>query len=311
MIKILLLATLCLAVSSFKLPEFGNGESAHWAVLVAGSRGYGNYRHQSDICHAYQILIQNGMHPDRIITLAYDDIANNSRNPFPGKIFNKPDPNGKGVDVYEGCNIDYKGADVTPATFLDILNGKKISYGSKKTLKSTSSDNVFIYFADHGGVGLIAFPSSLLHAKDLLNTLKNMYNQKLYNKLVFYMEACESGSMFKDLPTNMKLYATTAANGHESSWGTYCSPHDIVNGKKIGSCLGDEYSVHFLEDNDADKGLTKTLAAQYETVKELTKKSHVQKFGDLSFVKDQLNQFEADTNKTSEPPKIVSFCLIF
>lgn len=25
----------------------------HWAVLVAGSNGFWNYRHQADICHAY------------------------------------------------------------------------------------------------------------------------------------------------------------------------------------------------------------------------------------------------------------------
>ena len=25
----------------------------HWVVLVAGSNGYGNYRHQADVCHAY------------------------------------------------------------------------------------------------------------------------------------------------------------------------------------------------------------------------------------------------------------------
>jgi legumain len=27
-----------------------------WALLVAGSNGYDNYRHQADICHAYQVL---------------------------------------------------------------------------------------------------------------------------------------------------------------------------------------------------------------------------------------------------------------
>ena len=26
-----------------------------WAVLVAGSRGWDNYRHQADVCHAYQV----------------------------------------------------------------------------------------------------------------------------------------------------------------------------------------------------------------------------------------------------------------
>jgi legumain len=29
----------------------------HWAVLVAGSRGFVNYRHQADVCHAYHLLL--------------------------------------------------------------------------------------------------------------------------------------------------------------------------------------------------------------------------------------------------------------
>jgi hypothetical protein len=28
---------------------------SHWAVLIAGSASYGNYRHQSDVCHAYHV----------------------------------------------------------------------------------------------------------------------------------------------------------------------------------------------------------------------------------------------------------------
>jgi legumain len=46
---------------------------------------------------------RNGILEDHIITMAYDDIANNRQNPFPGQIFNKPN----GEDVYAGCNIDY------------------------------------------------------------------------------------------------------------------------------------------------------------------------------------------------------------
>ena len=33
---------------------FGAAAAEHWAVIVAGSSGYGNYRHQADACHAYQ-----------------------------------------------------------------------------------------------------------------------------------------------------------------------------------------------------------------------------------------------------------------
>ena len=62
----------------------------------------------------------------------------------------------------------------------------------------------------------------------------------MYDQLVFYMEACESGSMFEGLlGDNLNIYATTAANAMESSYAAYCNPDDVVNGKHIGSCLGD------------------------------------------------------------------------
>ena len=45
----------------------------------------------------------------------------------------------------------------------------------------------------------------------------------MYKDLVFYLEACESGSMFVNLPTNMNIYATSASGIDESSWATYCN----------------------------------------------------------------------------------------
>jgi legumain len=64
--------------------------SANWAVLVAGSKGFGNYRHQADICHAYTSLIAQGIPASNIIVLHHDDAANSLQNPFRGKLFNKP-----------------------------------------------------------------------------------------------------------------------------------------------------------------------------------------------------------------------------
>jgi legumain len=63
---------------------------ANWAVLVAGSEGFHNYRHQSDVFHAYQSLIKKGMDKNKIIVMAYDDIVHDLYNPFKGKVFNKP-----------------------------------------------------------------------------------------------------------------------------------------------------------------------------------------------------------------------------
>lgn len=95
--------------------------ATNWAVLVAGSNSWFNYRHQADVFHAYQMLVSKQFDPSKIIVLAYDDIANNTRNPFPGKVYNKPSYGEDGKDVYEGVKIDYRGADVTPDVFLNVL----------------------------------------------------------------------------------------------------------------------------------------------------------------------------------------------
>jgi legumain len=54
-----------------------------------------------------------------------------------------------------------------------------------------------------------------------------MNTNKMYKEMTFYLEACESGSMFENiLENNLGIYAVSAANSQESSWGTYCSPDD-------------------------------------------------------------------------------------
>jgi legumain len=58
--------------------------AANWAVLVAGSNGFWNYRHQADVCHAYQTLLSKGFDANKIIVLSYDDVANSAQNPFKG-----------------------------------------------------------------------------------------------------------------------------------------------------------------------------------------------------------------------------------
>jgi legumain len=64
-------------------------DAAPWAVIVAGSSGYFNYRHQADACHAYHVLINRGVPAKNIITMIYDDVASSFLNPFPNKLFNK------------------------------------------------------------------------------------------------------------------------------------------------------------------------------------------------------------------------------
>ena len=71
-------------------------------------------------------------------------------------------------------------------------------------------DDVFVYFADHGGVGILAFPGlfgSTLSADKLNDALKTMAQKKMFKRLVVYVEACESGSMFQTLPKDIGVFA--------------------------------------------------------------------------------------------------------
>ncbi|GFT62291.1 legumain [Nephila pilipes] len=155
------------------------------------------------------------------------------------------------------------------------------------------NDHVFIYFADHGLPGAIGFPSEELSATQLNKTISYMYEKKMYGKMVIYLEACESGSMFENiLPRNINVYATTAANGEESSYACY---HD----EKLNTYLGDYYSVNWLEDSDKKILAQETLHQQFEIVKSKTNRSHVQQYGDLKMGHLHLSEFQG--RKNSEP----------
>uniref|UniRef100_A0A915C5K8 legumain n=1 Tax=Parascaris univalens TaxID=6257 RepID=A0A915C5K8_PARUN len=240
---------------------------------------------QADVCHAYHILRSHGIPEEHIITMMYDDIANNERNPYPGKIYNKP----HGEELYTGVKIDYKGDDVTPQNFLAILEGNAsaVTGGNKRVVRSNAHDHIFVYFSDHGASGLIAFPNEMLTAGDLNSALKRMYRRRRYDQLVFYLEACESGSMFNGiLPADIGVYVITAANDHESSWGYYCD-----NDMRL-PCMGDQFSINWMEDSDVEQLNKESLQQQYEIVVQKTNLSHVMHYGDLSIAKEFVADFQ-------------------
>eukprot|EP00117_Sycon_ciliatum_P003646 scpid78430/ scgid8352/ Legumain; Asparaginyl endopeptidase; Protease, cysteine 1 len=259
-------------------------ERKDWAVLVAGSKSYINYRHQADVCHAYQILHNRGIPDERIIVFMYNDIADNSENPTPGILINYPN----GSDVYHGVPKDYQGSDVNPENFLNAITGNKkamLGIGSGKVLESGPDDHVFIYFADHGGPGLIGFPSSFLYADDLSLSLHRMYKRNMYKQLVFYLEACESGSMFTQdlLPKNLSIYAMTAANASQPSLACYFD-------KTRGIYLADVFSAKWME-NTEQNGTNEDLFRQFLEVRMDVSTSHVSRFGDFEFEFEEIQEF--------------------
>ena len=277
--------------------------SNHWAVIMAGSNTYSNYRHQADSHHAVKIMLENGIPRDQIIHMAYDDVANNRSNPFPGQLFNKPTAAGTpGVNVYDQSEIDYSGKEVNKSNFFKVLLGDSTASGP--VLGSDADSKVFVYFVDHGGAGLICTPqgsNDWIYADELDSTLQSMKDTNMFKELVFYVEACESGSMFPNLDASENIFAMTASNATQSSWGAYCGSEATIDGTNIGSCLGDLFSINWMEDTESNDPSVETLQTQYETVKTLTDRSPVLKFGDFSFMSEVIGDFEGvcDTDEAS------------
>ncbi|THU72753.1 hypothetical protein C4D60_Mb04t15520 [Musa balbisiana] len=273
-----------IGVSSDQATNTINGDDeivgTRWAVLIAGSNGYYNYRHQADVCHAYQILRRGGLKDENIIVFMYDDIAHNEENPIPGVIINDP----QGENVYAGVPKDYVGDDVNVNNFFAVLLGNRtaLTGGSGKVIDSGPDDYIFIYYTDHGGPGVLGMPTYPdLYADDLIAVLKHKHASGSYKSMVFYLEACESGSIFEGLlPNNINIYATTAANPMESILVIYLTASF--------SCM-----ISYVHD-----WRTETLAQQYQLVKNRTAVhntyyfgSHVMQYADLRLNTHQLSLY--------------------
>ena len=272
---------------------------SHAAIIVAGSTGFYNYRHQSDAAHAYQVMIKQGIPAENIILMMYDDVASSYYNPFPGELFNHPD----GDNVYDQSAISYSGSDVTKANFLAAMKNDATT-ATGPVLNTDENSKIFINFVDHGAPGFICFPFEYLYADELQEAIDYMQENKLYKEMLIYIEACESGSMFPDLTADQGVFALTASNADESSWASYCPPDDYVNGTSIGSCLGDLFSTNWMEDSESHNSDTEYIAIQHYRVKQETDLSPVCQFGDSDIQREVVSEFQGDGSQVENFPMV-------
>ncbi|KAL9350120.1 hypothetical protein Peur_057375 [Populus x canadensis] len=282
-----------------EVDDDGKEIGTRWAVLVAGSNGYGNYRHQADVCHAYQLLRKGGIKEENIVVFMYDDIAKHEFNPRPGVIINHP----QGDDVYAGVPKDYTGVQVTTENLYAVLLGNKsaVKGGSGKVVDSMPNDRIFLYYSDHGGPGVLGMPNMpFLYAMDFIEVLKKKHASGSYKEMVMYIEACESGSIFEGImPKDINIYVTTASNAEENSWGTYCPGMEPSPPPEYFTCLGDLYSVSWMEDSGKHNLRRETIEQQYHAVKERTSNyntftsgSHVMQYGNKSIKGEKLYLYQ-------------------
>lgn len=270
---------------------FNYGEQqSRWALLVAGSKGWFNYRHQADVLNIYQFLKRKGFDDEHIILILADDIANNKSNPKKGMILS-PD----GSNLYTDVQIDYKLSELVASDIRDILLGVKndrcnIVFDDAAT--DWSKADIFVFWSGHGSnirgnpkngrfewagkkdstISEANFTTALMK-----ETLEKMQSPKHYRNIVFFIETCYSASVMSAAEGFDGVLAFTAANGVETSFA------DIYN-TQVNAWLTNRFTRTFIEK------LSSTPDVSYrELYNEMLKRtlgSHVQvinasKFGSL------------------------------
>lgn len=303
-----LIAVLALAVAAFANPlshlSQEEREQNTWVVLAAGSDGYYNYRHQADVCHAYQVVHKMGVPDEHIIVMMKDDIANNYQNPKKGQIINEPN----GPDVYAGVPHDYTGSDVTSDNFVKILTGQDMTgIGSGKTLKSGPKDNVFVFFDDHGSEGALCFPRGCdMTASKMQTTLNTMASNGLFKKLIFYVEACFAGSVFYKLTLPANVYVTTASPVGASS---FAYNYDDT----IGAYVADIYSFLWVHDTEVNAKPGYTFQNQFDYIQQnIEGYSQTCQYGDKKMADlDITNYYKGISVGQDAPIKITDAVSVF
>ena len=210
--------------------------SDRWALIVAGSTGWMNYRFQADAFAMYQILRNNGYDDDHIVFIANDDLANNPNNTNdPGAIRISE----LGENLYNSTAIDYQLDEVSQDDIGDILQGKA-SERLRHVINASPNDNIYIFWSSHGSPGKLDFGDQ---RSMRYSTMKEILASTPHRKMLVCLEACYAGGLgeqCKGLPGTLFL---TAASPYEESHATGWS--DLI-GVYLTNCFTDAFQETIL-----------------------------------------------------------------
>jgi len=265
--------------TSFSDPKAGpdTERSDLWALVVAGSSGWSNYRHQADALAQYQLLRANGVPDDRIILVLEDDLSAAAQNPYAGVVQYQPE----GENLYDPApEVDYRLEDIDAADLLDILSGNT-STGLDPVIGSQAGDNIYVFLAGHGsrdgffvdsGDALsVGDDGSLLEPKDLNATLMAMAGR--YRQVLLAVESCHAGALGEAL-TAPNAILLAAANPYENS---------LAHNRRIedGTWLADRFAFELWREVGADPTLS--LVHLYEELYDRVNGSHVSIYNAANF----------------------------
>ena len=231
-----------------------------YAVLVQGSSGFINYRHQADVLSIYQSLRRGGFPDDHIILILDKKMANDPQNPEPGVVRTRPD----GPDLLSGttagagilaADIDYDSADLTAADVADILAGRQ-SDRLPVVLPQGEGNNVLFYWSghgrsmSHGGADEFCWRDASYGNGFSADLLGQTARQMLYRKLLVVAEPCYGECVIRAVDGIPGVLAMSGANSQEQSWADCWNDQAIVwmcdrFSQNLVSCLSDNPDTSF------------------------------------------------------------------
>ena len=215
----------------------------NYAVIMCGSKGWSNYRHQADVYAWHAVLTNRGFRSDHIITLSYDDVA-----------YQKREDEMTNGSIYHTCNgpnlwkpiINYTSSDSNKQNFFKVLSTIPSSSGwlFKKEV------NVLIVYINHGAYDLLSTPNAFdqpIYADEFGEVVGELASR--VTGVFCVLEACYSGTIAMHAKYPRNVMFMTAANTQQSSYSHgYC--------ERLGIFTTNEMTYHvlnYLDNKDNDK----------------------------------------------------------
>ena len=247
----------------------------HWAVVISPSTSWANYRHQADAFAMYQTLRRHGYDDDHIVLIVEDNLANDERNAFPGKIYVERSSNPHETDplvnddVRQGAVVDYHFSQLTRDDLADIMLGRQ-SDRLPQVIHSTETSDVFFFWSGHGGSGegpLWGNEDARGYGTTRIKAIAtDMAAQQKFRRMMFSIETCFSGLWGEALKGVPNVLVMTAATGYETSKAD-------VHDNELGTFLSNAFARTFRRQVNANNAV-----AIYDIYRELfrtTTGSHV------------------------------------
>lgn len=242
----------------------------NYVVLMCGSKGYRNYRHQADLYTWIKLLNERGYDNEHIISLSYNDL----KQPL-YHIFN----NHEATPLY--INIDYENIEATKYNFLNVISkpehdnitgwiwknkqrinnfNQEFTNENNKHINLTGLNkkniNILIVYIGHGVNGLLCVPNKFdedIYINELTEAINKL--SQYVNSITLIIEACFSGSFVLDGDWNNNILVVSASGANQSSYSFGWS-------QQLKAFTSDEftyYIIDYLDNPDHNENTIKDM----------------------------------------------------